>query len=966
MGRLVFCTIILLSTLSVWAEQLQPKYSGILPEPQEVLALDQPAFKLEAAMKIHLPADAAEPVRLAAEALQRDLSAICGLAPQIVSDLAPRCGFILLGAQDHDLTTVPPPPKQGFDAYAIGVKATQIYLSAQNESGLFYGLQTLRQMFASDGSVPAVRINDWADQKWRVLYLQTADQKMIIPKAARLKINMLIVESNWFGPLNWWYTPTGKNLAAAQKFIQAARQHNIEVVPLVQGGGWAYGVIDADPNCGEGIWVPDETVIMTNQDVSLKHPNVIRTAAMPIILRSRDKNTVYKENIDYKVIPGHTARPFAIGNTPWKLHRIPGGSIAADAVVKVDYNYMPYMPMQTPYCPNEPTVYRIIDRVLKNVIEIYHPRFIHIGHDEVICSNRCRRCRTRNLGRDQLWGQDIRRWYDKIKSLDSKITVIMGDDLVRKAGAKLLSKYVPHDVIICPWQYTQPPEEADEIRGRLGWMLAENERPTLGTSSLYTNANALAWRDELRQYRKNPNCLGFMTAHWGEAELLWARLPINAELMWSAERPDDQQAANDFDSDEIFDREEGLHATLDCMQQAALFEKKLARSDAPEHLDNTCQRLIKTINAGKMPAFIKTTSTFPENPAAQMPRLCAWYRAMWIYRELMSSPSPEKTQKMFALLTTGMPNRIAEWRNAEKQWLRTGLLPEAIKIFGFPIATVSPRQFLGDGEYPRALPQAEVCNTNGCCILKFAAPRLIMGVKLFDAVPDTYTISLSIDGKQWQNCAEIKLKSNGTAIAYWKPATAGFLRVAGTQVHQYSEEKIPEVYGVKTSTSGGFQVTAANFITREDCLANYRTSVKMNIDNEAATIEFHCLGLPKHSFAGDGIGVQIWKAPEAKNFIDIIATIDGKMETRETLCNYYESVSKIKLKGISAKVSRNGSDSWTCRLVVPLRSIGSSPKDWRINFIRKAPEETSSWAELPMEGNIFSWTAQPEFFTKLK
>lgn len=966
MTRSIFLLIIAF-TVNLWAEPIcANRSSGILPEPQKISLLKEPAFKLKPAMKIHLQADAAEPLRLAAESLQADLMTICGQSPQIVFDLTPRCGLIFIGDQDHRITNIPPPPKQGFDAYTIEVRSKQISLSGQNESGLFYGIQTLRQIFAPDGSVSAVKIDDWADQKWRVLYIQAADPKMIIPKAARLKINMIVVESYWFGPLNWWYTPTGKNLADAQNFIQLAQKHNIEVVPLVQGGGWAYGVIDADPNCGEGVWVPNEPVTMNDGDIPLKHPNVIRTEAMPIIVSNADRSVVYKEGTDYRVIPGPTKRPFTANNARWKLCRLPTGRIVKGATVHVDYNYMPYMPMQTPYCPSEPTTYRIIDNVLKNVVAIYNPRFIHIGHDEVICSNRCRRCKARDLDKNQLFGQDIQHWYNKIKSLNPNITVIMWDDLVRKTGANLLSKYVPQDIIICPWQYTQPPEMADEIRGRLEWMLSENERPTLGTSSLYTNANTVAWRDELRKYRKNSNCLGFMTAHWGEADLLWARLPINAELMWSAERPGDQQLKINFSADEVLNRKEGLHATLDCMQQASLFEKKLARSDVPEHLDNTCLNLIKEINAGKMPEFTTTSSVFPENPVSQMPRLCAWYRAMLIYRELMHSPSPEQTKKMFELLAIGMPSRASEWLNIEKQWTQTGILPDAIKIFGFPISTISPMQILVNGEYPRALPRPKTYDIDGHRVLKFESPSRIVGIKLLDNVPDTYTISLSTDGKQWRDCAEVKLKSSGGTIAYWEPKTASYLRVTGSEGHQYPGGGIPEIYGVKTPVVGGFRIVAADFITREDCLATYQTLVNMSIDGENATIEFHCSGLLGRSLDGDGIAFQIWKSPESKDFTNITATIDGKIKIQEILCNYYESISEIKLKGISAKVSRHGNDSWICRFSIPLSIIESPPKDWLVNFVRKAPGETSSWSELPIEGNIFSWTSQPKFFTKLE
>ncbi len=82
------------------------------------------------------------------------------------------------------------------------------------------------------------------------------------------------------------------------------------------------------------------------------------------------------------------------------------------------------------YCPNHPDTYRYVFDIIDEVIEVFHPRQIHIGHDEAYSVGFCERCK----GTDpvDLYVGDIRRIKEY---LDSK------NILVSLWGEKLLRAY---------------------------------------------------------------------------------------------------------------------------------------------------------------------------------------------------------------------------------------------------------------------------------------------------------------------------------------------------------------------------------------------------------------------------------------------------------------------------------------------------------------------------------------------
>jgi len=595
-------------------------------------------------------------------------------------------------------------PVKGNESYRLAVSSSGVLIDSPAGSGVFYGVQSLRQLLRNDQTIPWLSIADWPDQSVRACYIGLpTDPEGLVRKMARLKINHCIVESRWYAGGNWWYNPYGNNRTEAQTFMNLCRQYNIEPVPLVQGFGWGYGVVDINPNCSEGIWVQNESKTLSGTTaVAFSNPNVIRTASAPIVVTNSAKNVTYVEGIDYQIIPGTTVRPFETSNTPWKIARIATGAIASGQSVLVSYNYMEYSPAWTPYCPSEPLTYQIVDDTLNNVINIYQPNIIHIGHDEVTQVNRCSRCQQSGKTALQLIGGDITHWYNQLKSGNSSVEIMMWDDLLRSnhSGGSAIS-YVPTDVIICPWVYGSKTADSTEIESRMSWFLTTNQRPTLGTASGYWVQNVWLWKDAVARYSNNPNCLGFMFSWWGENPVYWSALSFAAEYMWSRERLD-QTMFNWYAQADQVCRDKGLGLTLSLNDQKATIAQLVndataARRDARTDANalasslNGIKRNIVAIRelSSELNFSEVSAGTVPERALTQMRALPVYYWCMGAYVQCQKYHSQGDRTTALNILTDISGNfktwHFTGWGSADS-WVSTyqsgGNLPTSQEMFG--------------------------------------------------------------------------------------------------------------------------------------------------------------------------------------------------------------------------------------------------------------------------------------------
>lgn len=142
-------------------------------------------------------------------------------------------------AQDHQMTL--PEADQG---YTLRVDAGGISIIGKDLRGLFYGIQTLYQLFSMDSngtSLPYIYIEDAPSLGFRGLHVFTGknaitEQKLLVDVMARNKMNALVLQIDYMefkSFPNIFYTPWGQAQSEVAELIQYAKSLYIEVIPLI-------------------------------------------------------------------------------------------------------------------------------------------------------------------------------------------------------------------------------------------------------------------------------------------------------------------------------------------------------------------------------------------------------------------------------------------------------------------------------------------------------------------------------------------------------------------------------------------------------------------------------------------------------------------------------------------------------------------------------------------------------------
>ncbi|HUW58508.1 MAG TPA: glycoside hydrolase family 20 zincin-like fold domain-containing protein [Planctomycetota bacterium] len=143
-----------------------------------------------------------------------------------------------------------PARKFGDEGYVLDVTTKAVTVRAPGAAGLYYGVQTLLQIIRSRGagaSLPALRIEDWPDYRYRAAHYDTKHHQDtfdyvvdFIEKLAAYKINLLIWE--WEDKLAYKRRPEigapgAFTIRQMQELTAVARRHHVQLVPLIQGLG---------------------------------------------------------------------------------------------------------------------------------------------------------------------------------------------------------------------------------------------------------------------------------------------------------------------------------------------------------------------------------------------------------------------------------------------------------------------------------------------------------------------------------------------------------------------------------------------------------------------------------------------------------------------------------------------------------------------------------------------------------
>lgn len=230
----------------------------LLPQPKEIV-VQAGTFEVDADTLIILPATAGDEATFAAQQIKGEVKRATCLSPGIVKLFQPHrrtnAIFLLCGEAEAEAFGVPvsrigPEPAHPDQAYRLTIAPEATVLYAESPTGLFYAVQTLRQLVRlHKRQLPALAIYDWPTLAYRGVLLDISRGK--VPTIETLKELVEVLSSYKLNVLQL-YTEhtfrfvrhpkigagcdslTSEDVLALDKHC---RQHHVEFMPNLQSFG---------------------------------------------------------------------------------------------------------------------------------------------------------------------------------------------------------------------------------------------------------------------------------------------------------------------------------------------------------------------------------------------------------------------------------------------------------------------------------------------------------------------------------------------------------------------------------------------------------------------------------------------------------------------------------------------------------------------------------------------------------
>lgn len=133
-----------------------------------------------------------------------------------------------------------------------------------------------------------------------------------------------------------------------------------------------------------------------------------------------------------------------LGHAGWMFYGGQNRDLWADPEAKTPYAYDPL----------NPRTYDVVLPVLSEAVEVFRPKYIHIGHDEVASVNRFPATPEGvTVGLPKLFVDDTLRLYTHLKSLGVG-TMIWHDVAFGEAYGAQIAPLLPKDIVVAYWNYS--------------------------------------------------------------------------------------------------------------------------------------------------------------------------------------------------------------------------------------------------------------------------------------------------------------------------------------------------------------------------------------------------------------------------------------------------------------------------------------------------------------------------------
>ncbi|MES1147215.1 MAG: beta-N-acetylhexosaminidase, partial [bacterium] len=314
----------------------------------------------------------------------------------------------------------------GDEGYRLSITSDGIKLVARTNTGLFYGIQTLRQLATRQGDgvgLPALELTDRPRYKWRGFMLDSCRHFWHIDKVKQYIDVMAAYKLNRF---HWHLTEDQGWRIEIKAFPE-----------LTEVGAWRTKKNPEDETLGRyGGWYSQEEIADVIQYAAQRHITVVPEIGMP----------------------GHSTA--ALSSHP-ELS-CTGGSFEPENKWGV---------FDDIYCAGKEATFAFLEKVLEEVIDLFPSEYIHIGGDEApktrweACPDCCRRMEENGLHD----GEDLQSYFvSRIERyLNSKGRRLIGWDEILEGGLApnatvmswrgseggITAAKAGHDAVMTPWDF---------------------------------------------------------------------------------------------------------------------------------------------------------------------------------------------------------------------------------------------------------------------------------------------------------------------------------------------------------------------------------------------------------------------------------------------------------------------------------------------------------------------------------
>ncbi len=295
------------------------------------------------------------------------------------------------------------------DSYIIKITSKKITIYSDNERGCFYGLLSLRERC----------LNGIGEG--------------IVYNYPRLPFRMIKL-----------YLPSHENIPFFKKFIDMCAFYGYNAIMLEVGGAMEYkshpevneGWIEYSREASEGINNPDKFPYFPFKDQRAKETHY--------------KNSIHCENCGGEILTQSEMRDLIDYCESRYLEVIPEmpSFSHSDYLLTRHRELAEWKDDLYPdtYCPSNPDTYKLLFDLLTEIIDVFKPKRLNIGHDELMALSckLCHSCKEKTL--DTLYYEDIMKIYNFLK--DKGVGTMMWCeqliDCVFKNGQKMAG--AEHDI----------------------------------------------------------------------------------------------------------------------------------------------------------------------------------------------------------------------------------------------------------------------------------------------------------------------------------------------------------------------------------------------------------------------------------------------------------------------------------------------------------------------------------------